>query len=135
MAEFRRAGHEQINTFEVDESYLFKHYFDQEDIFDRLKKYYNNHQYRFEIPPKEFDSVRAFLSDYGYGIVVVDVSEEFVVVVKQYTDHPENIFKESIIQRTVDGFNYFLMTDQVATEEAIRDGATRLTETNLENPF
>ena len=42
MAEFRRAGHEQVNVFEVDESYLFKHYFDSEEVFDRLKRHYNN---------------------------------------------------------------------------------------------
>lgn len=135
MGAFRRASHEQVNVFEVDELYLFKHYFDGEDVFDRLKPYYNNQQYRFEVPPDEFEDLRAFLAEHGYGLVVVDVLPEFVVVVKKYTDHPENIFKTSVIQRSVDGYNCFLLTDRDAVDRAVDAGATRLPETGLENPF
>ena len=135
MAEFRRAGHEQVNVFEVNESYLFKHYFDSEEVFDRLKQYYNNQQYRFEVPPDEFENLRSFIEEYGYGLVVINVIEPFVVVVKKYTAHPDNIFKSSVIQRTVNGYNCFLLTDQAAVEEAVQNGATRLTETDVENPF
>lgn len=135
MAEFRRAGHEQVNVFEVDEIYLFKHYFDSEEVFDRLKQYYNNQQYRFEVPPDEFEDLHSFLEEHGYGLVVVDVFEAFVVVVKKYTAHPDNIFKGSVIQRTVDGYNCFLLIDQTAVEQAVQNGANRLTETDVPNPF
>ena len=135
MAEFRRAGDEQINVFEVDETYLFKHFFDDEEVFDRLKRFYNNQHYRFEVPPTKFETLRGFLADHGYGLVVVDAISEFVVVVKKYTDHPENIFKQSVIHRSVNGYNGFLMTDQAAVDRATREGAIRLTETDFENPF
>ena len=42
MASFHRASHERVNIFVVDETHLFKHYFDGEGIFDRLRRYYNN---------------------------------------------------------------------------------------------
>ena len=135
MAEFRRAGDEQVNVFEVDETYLFKHYFDGAEVFDRLKRYYNNQYYRFEVPPDEFQELRSFLADQGYGLVVVDAIEEFVVVVKKYTSHPENIFKQSVIQRSVDDYNCFLMTDQAAVEPACNDGAIRLAKTDFDSPF
>lgn len=135
MAEFRRAGDEQVNVFEVDEMYLFKQYFDSEEVFDRLKQYYNNQQYRFEVPPDDFENLCSFLADHGYGLVVVGAIDEFVVVVEKYTTHPENIFKQSVMQRSVDDYNCFLMTDQVAVEQAMHEGATRLTETDLSNPF
>jgi hypothetical protein len=135
MAEFRRAGDEQVNVFEVDETYLFKHYFDDEEVFGRLKRYYNNQHYRFEVPPSTFETLRSFLAEHGYGLVVIDAVAEFVVVVKKYTDHPKNIFKQSVIHRSVDGYNGFLMTDQAAVERATREGAIRLTETDLEDPF
>ena len=135
MVAFRRASHEQVNVFEVDEVYLFRHYFDGEDVFDRLKRYYNNQQYRFEVPPDEFEDLQAFLAEHGYGLVVIDVLTEFVVVVEKYTDHPENIFKTSVIQRSVDGYNCFLLTDRDAVDRAVDAGATRLPETSLENPF
>lgn len=135
MAAFRRGGDERVNVFEVNERYLFKHYFENEEVFDRLKQYYNNQHYRFEVPPDEFYQLRSFLSDQGYGLVIVDTIEEFVVVVRKYTTHPENIFKQSVIQRSVDNYNCFLLTDQAAVEQATRDHATRLTETELANPF
>jgi hypothetical protein len=135
MAEIRRAGDERVNVFEVDETYLFKHYFEGEDVFDRLKQYYNSQHYRFEVPPDEFAAIRSFLADYGYGLVVVDAIDEFVVVVEKHTTHPENIFKQSVIQRSVDGYNCFLLTDQVAVEQATRKHATRLTQTDLNHPF
>lgn len=135
MAGFRRAGDEPVNAFAVDETYLFKHYFEGDEVFDRLKTYYNNQQYRFEVPPDDLDEIRRFLAEHGYGLVVVDVPEAFVVVVRKYTGHPDNIFKESVIQRSVDGYNCFLMTDQDAVDRAVEAGATRLAETGLENPF
>lgn len=135
MASFHRANRERINVFPVEERYLFRHYFEDEDVFDRVRSYYNNRQYRFELPPEEFDSLRSFLSEYDYSLVLVDAVAEFVVVVKKYTDHPDNIFKASVIQRSVDDYNCFLMRDQPSVEQAVDDGATRLTDTGLENPF
>lgn len=132
---FRRAGHDRVNAFEVGGTYMFKHYFEGEEIFDRLRGYYNNHQYRFEVPAGEFEGVREFLDDHGYGLVVVDATEEFAVVIRQYTAHPDNIFKGSVAQRRVDGYNCFLMVDREAAERAVEEGATRLADTELENPF
>jgi len=115
--------------------FLFKQYFDGEEVFDRLKQYYNNQHYRFEVPPDDFETLRSFLIEHGYGLVVVDAIKEFVIVVKKYSAHPENIFKQSVIQRSIDDYNCFLMTDQVAVEQAVSDKATRFTETDIENPF
>lgn len=131
-----RAGHrEQVNAFQVDGVFLFKHYFDGDDVFDRLRQYYNNQQYRFEVPVEEFDDVRSFLSAHGYDLTAVESVSKFAVVVEKYTAHPENIFRASVLQRTVDGYNCFLMRDQFAVAEAVDEGATRLTNTDFENPF
>lgn len=135
MGEFRRAGDELVNSFEIGGIYFFRHYFEGEDVFNRLKRYYNNQQYRFEVPASDFDSIRSFLREHGYGLVTVDAIEEFAVVVKKYTNHPENIFKDSVIHRSVDGYNCFVMVDQLAVERAVREGAIRLTATGFGNPF
>lgn len=135
MSKRRRSGTQEIHVFPVDEFYLFKHYFDDEAVWDRLKRWYNNQQYRFEVPESEFGDVRSFLEDEGYGVTVIESLEKFVVVVKKYTGHPENIFKESVIQRSVDGYNCFLMTDQMAVARAVDEGAVRFGETGLSSPF
>jgi hypothetical protein len=85
--------------------------------------------------PDEFAAIRIFLADYGYGLVLVDAIDESVVVAEKYTTHPDNIFQQSVFQRSVDGYNCFLLTDQVAVEQATRMHATRLDETVLGHPF
>lgn len=135
MASFHRASHERINVFVVDEVYLFKHYFNSEEVFDRLRQYYNNQQYRFEVPAGAVEELQEFLADHGSGLVVIDPLEEFAVVVRKYTAHPEGIFKQSVIHRSVDGYNCFLLTDRDAVQQAVAEGASRLAKTEFENPF
>lgn len=135
--EFQRAGHERINAFGVDDYYLFKHYLDGDEVFARLGRYYNNQQYRFEVPAGDFEEIRTFLTQHEYALVAVDEASipEFVVAVRKYTTHPNNIFKASVIHRPSENYNCFLMTDQEAVTRAIEAGAIRLTQSSLANPF
>lgn len=135
MAPSGRTPDEQVKAFKIDETYLFKHYFEGEDVFDRLKPFYNHTQYRFEVPADEFEQLCVFLADHRYNLVVVETITKFVVVVEKYTAHPENIFKDSVIQRSTNGHNCFLLTDQYAVAEAISEGAMRLSDTDLSDPF
>lgn len=137
MAGFRRANQEQVNAFRINGEYLFKHYFEGDDVFARLRNYYNHNQYRFEVPVEDFEEIKSFLSDHGYGLTTVYAVEEYVVVVRKYTEHPGNIFKQSVIQRSIPKYNCFLMTDQGAVEEAVgkTSSAKPLTETKIDNPF
>jgi len=132
---FRRASQERVNVFPVDERYLFKHYFDNDEIFDRLRQYYNNQQYRFEVPDDDFDEIQEFLSEFGYALVVVDAVKEFTVVVRKYTEHPENIFKDSVVQRSEGDYTVFVMTDQATVEQAVLQDATPLPEADVELPL
>ncbi|MFB6146439.1 MAG: hypothetical protein ABEJ08_01985 [Halobacteriaceae archaeon] len=132
---FSRAGRERVNAFEVEDRYLFKHYFERDEVFERLRPYYDHSQYRFEVPDGEFETVQSDLADHDYALVVVDAVAPYVVVVEQYTAHPDNIFKASVAQRTVEGHNCFLLTDRAAVADATDEGARRLSATGLSNPF
>lgn len=132
MAAFRRAGATRVNAFRVDEAFLFKHYFEDEGLFARLERYYDEYEYRFEVPTDRFEGVRALLDEHDYALVVVDDAEPFAVVKRKYTDHPNVLFEESVFHRGVDGFNCFVMKDRDAAERGIASGATSLSETGLE---
>jgi len=54
---------EQLIVFEVGDEYLFSQYFEQQDVFEDLREYYNDTEYRFEVPEDEFDTVREHLED------------------------------------------------------------------------
>ncbi len=128
-------GRERVTAFQIGDELLFKQYFDAEALYDRLKPFYNHSQYRFELPVDRREPIESALADHGYELRVVDAPEKYVVVVEQYTAHPENIFKESVLQRQAEGYNCFLMTDEYAVARAVAAGATRLIETDLSVPF
>lgn len=116
-----------VNAFPIDGTVLFKHYFDGETVFDRLKPYYNGSEYRFEVPAAEFDSLSRFLHEHGYDVTIVERPADYYVVVRQYSEHPGGIFKSSVHHESVDGYNCFLMKDQAAVRDALANGAARLT--------
>ncbi|PSQ16443.1 hypothetical protein BRD00_10655 [Halobacteriales archaeon QS_8_69_26] len=130
-----RSGDERVNVFDVGERYCFKHYFDGEAVFAELEPYYNDQAYRFEVPPDEFEDLREFLRGHGYELRVVDDPDDFAVAVEQYSAHPENVFEESVLQRSTGGYNCFLMTSQMAVAGACGEGAVRIGEVPVESPF
>lgn len=123
----------RVNAFKLDETYLLRHYFDGDAVFATLRPYYNNQQYRFEIPTRVFHDIQTFLHECGYRLVIVNDLTEFVIVVRKYTSHPENVFKAAVHQWSVGEFNCFLMKDRDAVATAVDHGARRLNETPLEH--
>jgi len=121
---------ERINVFPVDDQYLFTHYFDRTDVFEELSEYYNEEQYRFEIPADEFDHVREFLGEEYYDPAVVDELERFCVVKEKYTEHAD-ILKNSVVNWERRGHLFFLMKAELSIKEALEHGATRLKDTDF----
>ena len=126
---------ERINAFEIDGTYLFKHYFEQDDIFAQFRRYYNESDYRFEVPADAFTEVQALLEDRFFELTVVDDVEPFCVVKRKYTDHPDVLFKASVLQRERADYNVFLMKDELAVEQAVNNGATRLADVDVTADF
>lgn len=120
---------ERINVFPIDNDYLFKHYFDRQDIFDELQDFYNAAKYRFEVPQDEFEAVQDLLVENYYEPVVVDDFEAYCVVKEKYTDHAD-ILRQSVAHWERRGQMFFLMKNELAVKEAIEHGATPIHETD-----
>lgn len=133
MPGFRRASEEAIYAFPVGDRYLFKHYFENSALFAQLGEFYDERRYRFEVREGDLEDVRAILAEHGYGLVVVDDLAPFTVAVRKYTEHPENVFSDSVDRREDLEYHLYLMKDQVAVEEAERNGAIRIVD--LDDPI
>lgn len=127
MASATAAKEPTIPIFPVNGKYMFKHYFEERDLYNRLSQYYNSDKYRFEIPEAELEAVTSFLRENGKSIDVVEDFEEYVVVKKKYTKHPDLLFKGSVLQRSHSGHNLFLMKNHSAVNAAITNGAVPIT--------
>lgn len=130
MPEFHRATADRINVFQVEDTYYFKQYFD-ESTFSELRQYYDEYEYRFEIPESRFNSVRDILHENGFAPVVVDSIDPFTVVKRKYTHHPKSLFRGAVLHRSIENFNCFIMKDREAVEKAVQDGGTPLTDTEI----
>lgn len=123
---------EPINIFAVNDQYLFKHYFEEDDAFAVLRPYYNEDDYRFEVPQDAFEDVQEDLKAHFYEPVIIRDLEPFCVVYPKYTDHPSVLFKASVLQRSHGETHIFLMKDQLSAEQAIDRGATALADVDID---
>ena len=128
-------SHEKINTFRIDGTYFFTHGFEGDDIYAALAAYYNEYEYRFEVPPEDVDEIRHLLATYEYWLVTREAYDEYVVLVDQTTPHPDDIVRESVTRTMVDDYNCFLLPTTAQVETAVAAGALPLDETSVENPF
>jgi hypothetical protein len=128
------ADRERVNVFPVGDRYLFRHYFD-EQVFDLLRRYYDNREYRFDVPARRFDPLRASLGDRGYDLSVVDDIDTYAVVVRKYRAHPENVFNAAVIRRQAADHNVFVLRDRRSVALTVKQGATRLVDTDLDVGF
>jgi hypothetical protein len=120
---------EQFPVFKIEDQYLFSRYFEHEDVFEKLSEFYNDTEYRFEVPEGEFDTVCDRLEDAYYEPVVVTDLEPYCVVIDKYDEHAE-ILKRSVATWERRGKRFFLMKDDLAVKEAIERGATRIGDTD-----
>lgn len=121
---------EPIYVFQIGDEYLFSHYFRRTDIFSELRVYYNDDEYRFEVPEDDFPRVLELLEQNRYDPIRVEDLEEFAVVKEQYTEH-KDILRNSVMHWSRDEYNIFLMQSPHAVKEAVEQGATPLEETDL----
>ncbi|EMA43603.1 hypothetical protein [Halococcus saccharolyticus] len=125
----------EINAFKVKDAglYIFSQYFDQEEVFDELREWYDSEQYRFEVPTDEMDRVESFLDEYFYEVtrVATDDIETFCVVKRKYTDHAD-ILRNSVYHTSQGNNTVFVMQDRPSAEQAVEQGATYLADTDIE---
>lgn len=121
-----------ISVFPVSGEYLFKHYFDHGDVFEKLQEYYEEDEYRFAVPEDEFEEVKENMADWGHDLIVLDDIEEYIVVKEQYTKHAD-ILRNSVAHWTRREHNFFLLKSETAVYEAVEQkGATPVSETEFE---
>lgn len=128
MSGFRRASADRVNVFPVEDAFWFKVYV-EDDLFAELGRYYEEYDYRYEVPADRFEHVRSLLEEHGYAPVIVEDPAPFAVVKRKYTEHPTVLFRGAVYQQSLGRFNCFVMKDRDARDRAVSAGATPITDT------
>ncbi|QCC48525.1 hypothetical protein [Halobellus limi] len=122
---------ERITVFEFGQTYLFKQYFDKDDLFQQLDKYYDSDKYRFEVPGEELSEVRQILNNFFYDLEVADQPQEYCVVQNKKVDSSD-ILRNSLAHQRRKNYDIFLMKDEISVRQAIEKGASSLKKTDLD---
>ncbi|WP_336337410.1 hypothetical protein [Haloarcula brevis] len=121
---------DEIIAFEFDQTYLFKQYFDKDDLFQQLQEYYYSDKYRFEVPEEKLPEVRQFLDNYFYGLKIDEEPEDYCVV-KDEQVNSSDILRNSVANQRKGSYEIYLMKDEISVRQAVEKGATRLEKTDL----
>lgn len=121
---------ESVAMFRVGEQYLFAAYVDNQAVFEQIQEYYNDTEYRFEVPVEEFETVCERLEEAYLNPVEVTDLEPYCVVVERYDQHAK-ILRDSVATWVRRGHRFFLMESELATADAVERGATPVTETEF----
>ena len=109
----------RVNVFKVGKLWLFKHFFDNRELFEALLDHYNKDLYRFE-----FKSTGArnnglkLLERNGFDYALVENLQGYVVKLPKFAKYAQ-ILKNSIATKETSTDRIFLMKDLAAVEEAV----------------
>jgi hypothetical protein len=117
-----------INVFKVGKLWLFKHFFDNMELFEALLDHYNKDLYRFE-----FKSIGArnnalkLLERNDFDYDLVENLQGYVVKLPKFAKYAQ-ILKNSVAFKETMTERLFLMKDLAAVEEAVGLGANKIVE-------
>jgi hypothetical protein len=117
----------KIYIFKLGDKWVFKHYFEDEEVYRLLSQFYQRARFRFECSTiEDRDKAAEFLKYHGFDVSVVENPSECVVRMnKQNYDSMVKVLKNSIAHRDVGEERIFLMMDAVSVEKALKEGAER----------
>ena len=113
----------KIILFRLGKLWVFKHFFDNKEIFKALAENYNEDKFRFEF--KTFgarNQALKILERAGFDYQLVEDLRPFVVKISRYSKYAP-LLKNSISFMETADWRIFLMQDSAAVAEALRLGA------------
>jgi len=112
-----------ITVFKAGGRWIFKHFFDDREIFRELADYYNKNLYRFEFKTVgERNKALKLLEMRGFDVDLVEDLKGYVVKLPRHSRYAA-VLKNSVALIETPEWLIFLMKDQAAVEEAQRLGA------------
>jgi hypothetical protein len=117
------APKKSITIIKAGSHWIFKHFFEDKDIFKELADYYDKDGYRFVLrTPGERNLVQKLLERRGFEVIQAETSRGYVVKLSRQSRYVA-VLKNSLTQIETNEWRVFLMKDQAAVKEALRQGA------------
>ncbi len=113
----------RIVVFKLGNLWVFKHFFDDSEIFKSLAEFYKADKFRFELKSfSQRNNALKILDKSGFDYELVEDLRPYVVKLSRYVKYAP-VLKNSIAFMETPGSRIFLMKDLASVEEAERLGA------------
>lgn len=117
------APKKSITIIKAGHHWLFKHFFEDKDIFKELADYYDKDGYRFVLrTPGEKNLVQKLLDRRGFEVILAESSRGYVVKLSRQSRYAA-LLKHSLAMIETDEWRVFLMKDLASVRNAVRQGA------------
>ena len=118
----------RITVFKIGKLWLFKQFFDNEEIFKALLGYYNQDNYRVEFKTiADRNNALKVLERNGFDYDLVEDLQGYAVKLPKFAKYAQ-ILKNSVASKETATERIFLMKDLDAVEEAVGVGAEKMEE-------
>jgi hypothetical protein len=108
----------RITLFKLGKLWVFKHFFEDKEMFEALAEFYNEDKFRFEFKTfGERNNALKILERAGFDYELVEDLRPFVVKLSRYSKYAP-LLKNSISYMETSDWRIFLKKDQAAVEEA-----------------
>jgi hypothetical protein len=113
----------RITMFKVGKHWVFKHYFDDKELFKELADHYDKDNYRFEYKTVgERNKALKLLELRGFDFDLVENLRGYVVKLDRRSKYGP-VLKNPVAHVESSEWRVFLMNDLAAVEEALQQGA------------
>ncbi len=113
----------RITVFKLGKLWVFKHFFDNKEIFKALLDHYNKDLYRFEFKSTGArNNALKLLERSGFDYDLVEDLRGYVVQLPKSAKYAQ-VLKNSVAFKETPNERLFLMKDLAAVEEALGLGA------------
>jgi hypothetical protein len=113
----------RITMFKVGNHWVFKHFFDDKELFRELADHYDKNNYRFEYKTiGERNKALKLLELRGFDFDLVENLRGYVVKLDRRSKYAP-VLKNSVAHVESTEWRVFLMKDLAAVEEALQQGA------------
>ncbi len=117
------APQKSITIIKAGHHWLFKHFFEDKDIFKELADYYDKDGYRFVLrTPGERNLVQKLLERRGFEVILAESTRGYVVKLSRQNRYAA-MLKNSLEMIETDEWRVFLMKDRAAAQQALDQGA------------
>jgi hypothetical protein len=127
MSEFNvQKKRDKINVFKLNKIYVFKHFFDDKEIFKDLVDFYNPESFRFEMKSAGARNkvMKTLYMKYGFDANYIETPNDFTVIIGKDKKYAA-ILKNSIDFKETKDARIFIMKDLATVGEAINLGAKK----------